>query len=328
MELKPKCLKVFQNAIYDTIKEKSLDVGSVSLNMRIGTYFTGDEKTNEEEQIREVVQSVIEGSSTLAPGVQSQHTGNIPNEIIAYNTDLRNNLIQTAREGTGDEMWQASPYAAVTTSQRVVDYMTEHQIGGKDQHDAILAKKYAAIVIAKRDLDGTEFRGTQGNRFFTTDVVEGVFDRTFGNHDETVSVLQCNPTNRKGRPGELFEVSLGYNRDRSRDKRVESLIDAWVKPFDIDKKEVTLPEEIPVGDSYTMTFVLILPDPFTTDNSEDKSGEAKQDGSEQGDNPGEGKDLYIVPNDRLKRMSDNPNQETRRSDGTVVAKANDSSYKS
>lgn len=131
-ELKPKCLKVFQNAIYDTIKERSLDVGSVSLNMRIGTYFTGDEKTNEEEQIREVVRSVIEGSSTLAPGVQSQHTGDIPNEIIAYNTEIRNNLIQAAREGTGDEMWQASPYAAVTTSRRVVDYMTAHQIGGKD----------------------------------------------------------------------------------------------------------------------------------------------------------------------------------------------------
>ena len=62
-ELKPKCLKVFQNAIYETIKERSLDVGSVSLNMRIGTYFTGDEKTNEEEQIREVVRSVIEGSA-------------------------------------------------------------------------------------------------------------------------------------------------------------------------------------------------------------------------------------------------------------------------
>lgn len=235
-ELKPKCLRVFQNAIYDTIKEKSLDVGSVNLNMRIGAYFTGDEKTNEEEQIREIVRSVIEDSPTLAPRVQSRHTGDIPNEIIAYNAELRNNLIQTAREETGNQMWQASPYAAVTTSRRVVDYMITHQIGGKEQHDAILSKKYAAIVIAKRDLDGTEFRGTQGNGFFTTDVVEGVFDRTFGNHNDTVSVLQCNPTNRKGKPGELFEVSLGYNRDRSRDKRVESLIDAWIKPFDIDEK--------------------------------------------------------------------------------------------
>jgi hypothetical protein len=125
-ELKPKCLKVFQNAIYDTIKEKSLDVGSVSLNMRIGTYFTGDEKTNKDEQIRDIVQSVFEGTDT------KQNVGDIPNEIIAFNTRLRNDLIQTARTSTGNEMWQASPYAAVTTSQRVVDYMTAHKIGGKD----------------------------------------------------------------------------------------------------------------------------------------------------------------------------------------------------
>jgi hypothetical protein len=77
-----------------------------------------------------------------------------------------------------------------------------------------------------------------------------------------------------------------------------------------------------------MNFVIILPDPFTTENTTGNSGDARQDGFEQEKNPGEGKDLYIVPNKKLKRMSDNPNQETRRSDGTVVAKANDSVYKS
>lgn len=70
-----------------------------------------------------------------------------------------------------------------------------------------------------------------------------------------------------------------------------------------------------------MTFVLILPDPFTMENDADKTGDAKQDGSEQERNPGDRKDLYIVPNKKLKRMSDNPNKEIRRSDGTVVATA-------
>lgn len=77
-----------------------------------------------------------------------------------------------------------------------------------------------------------------------------------------------------------------------------------------------------------MTFVLILPDPLITKNTVEKTGDSNQDGSEQEKNPGEGKDLYIVPNSKLKRMSDNPNRESKRSDGTVVAKANDSAYKS
>ena len=316
-QIKGKCERVIKNTIIKALDQFKTDRNFEDLDTNC--FITSAEKENLDEAIHtSVLKHFLKLNESLTLEVEKDDE--MPQEVADMNAILVGRLNKGLKSKSKD--LHVDPYCAITSSDRVSEYIKKHNLCDEKIRTEILKKPYCAIVIAKRgiEIDGRKVEGSRGESFLTDSNVNAVLDDICGKKNK-IPVINCKDQSRDTMDkvqGDLIAKKLSFYSEGHKgkgenpnyisnpsDRHVPEL-DVWLRPFDLDDSILKKQDSIPDPSSIIEWFV-VLPDPIPVEKDKDKSKTDNNDdeNGEYGDNSNDNQtDWYIIPHEKIKDTND------------------------
>ena len=245
--VKNRCERVIKNTIIKTLDQFKTDRTFEELD--IDFFMTSVEKGSLEESILDAVRKyldLIDESITLEVEDDKKITPEVLKEI-EYLIDVLMGSLHRVQKAESKKL-QLDPYCAISSSDRVAEYLKKHNLCDEKTRSEIMKKPYCGIVVAKRDLevDGRTVEGGRGHTALTDSAVNSVLDEVCGSKNK-IPVINCKNQSRDMMDeveGDLIASRLSFHSEskskspnfiRNPQERHVPELDIWLRPFELDE---------------------------------------------------------------------------------------------